>query len=186
MNINQIPSAIFLCAAIPFSAPAHAETCNDINRIDQIVGEYEISNGPGRLINVPQIGIVPAAATATLTATMTKHGDALGLDSQVFGSLVVDFKVASDADEIWEFGDSDTFLSISSEDIALALECDPSNRLMRLIGTGTTELPNVGIRPVSMQLIVFPRGYIIGRMDVVMNPPNITLQTKIFMARAGD
>lgn len=160
-----------------------AQDCTPVTSIDQLVGDYEITNGPGQLINVPQIGTLPAAAEATLTAKLTKHGDALGLDSEVFGSLVIDFSVVTAENEKWSFDYNETFQSASSEDIALVLDCGDHSELLRILGTGTTSLPNVGIKPVTMYLTVFSSEFIIGRMDIPMDPTGSILQTKIRMEK---
>lgn len=163
------------------AAPVFAQNC--ISSLDQLEGEYEITNGPGQLINVPNIGILPALGVGKLTARFTKYGDAIGLDSEVFGSMVVDFVEVTDPSEMWNFRESDVFTSASSEDIADVTNCGSSNQLIRLLGTGVTELPDVGTRQVTMRLTVFNNNFILGRMDVVMVPPNITLQTRISMSR---
>jgi len=163
------------------SAPAFAEDC--VSSLDQLEGEYTITNGPGQLINVPNVGTVPAAAEATLTARFTKYGDSIELDSEVFGSMVIDFVQVTDPSEMWNFGESDVFQTSDSDNAVEGANCGSANQLIHLLGTGTTELPNVGIRSISMRLTVFSENVIIGRMDVVMMPPNVTLQTKIFLTK---
>jgi len=163
------------------AAPVFAQNC--ISSLVQLEGEYEITNGPGQLINVPNIGTLPAAAQATLTARFTIYGNAIGLDSEVFGSMVVDFVEVTDPNEMWNFNQSDVFSMLSSKDAEDLAGCGSANQPMRLLGTGTTTLPDVGTRSITMRLTVFSEQLIIGRMDVVMVPPNITLQTRILMSR---
>ncbi len=173
----------YLAAAIILlsSAPAFAENC--VSSLDQLEGEYTITNGPGQLINMPNVGTVPAAAEATLTARFTKYGDSIGLDSEVFGNMVVDFVQVTDPSEMWNFGESDVFQSSSSDVAVSGANCGSANQLIHLLGTGTTELPDVGTRQITMRLTVFSENVIIGRMDIVMMPPDITLQTRIHISK---
>ena len=163
------------------AAPVFAENC--ITSLDQLEGEYTITNGPGQLINVPNVGTVPAAAEATLTARFTKYGDSIGLDSEVFGAMVVDFVEVTDPSEMWNFNESDVFQTSASEVVTVGANCGSATQLIHLLGTGTTELPNVGTRQISMRLTVFDENTIVGRMDIVMVPPNVTLQTRIFISK---
>jgi len=176
---QKIFTALLLVfAAAPLAA--QDESCDGFSAMDQLVGDYEITNGPGQLINVPNVGTIPGPATATLTAKLFLMDGNLVLDSKVFGDLDVGFKVVTDPNEKWGFSDNDTFQSISSNDFASAHGCASTANFTRLLGTGTTQLPNVGSKPATMRLIVFPSKFIVGRMDVEMQAP-ITLQTRILM-----
>ncbi|MEE9452803.1 MAG: hypothetical protein V3V13_00280 [Paracoccaceae bacterium] len=57
--------------------------------------------------------------------------------------MVIDFKVITDPEEKWDFGTSDIFESASGKDIAEVTDCGNPDHLLRLLGTGITELPNV-------------------------------------------
>ena len=137
------------------------------------------------------MGIVPAPARASSIAILTKYGSGLGLDSNVFGDLAIDFGLVDNPDQMWEFSDNEVFGSISSDDMAMLQsdenappECLNIEGSMRLLGTGTTVL-DVGERKVTLRLIVFPDGSLIGRMDVIMTEPNTTLQTRIVMLKTN-
>ena len=170
---------------------AQDSSCDRINSIDQLVGGYNITNGPGQLINVPSLGVIPAPARASSTATLTKYGSDLGLDSNVFGDMTIDFVLVDDPDQMWEFSDNEVFGGISSDDLAIVLsnentppECLTVEGAVRMLGTGTTVL-DIGERKVTLRLTVFPDGSLVGRMDVTMTEPNITLQTRIVMLKTS-
>jgi len=174
--------------AMPALAQAQKITCNSNVTLDMLEGNYEFTNGPavieimGRVIPAPN-------AVASGPAAVVRNGNGVVLDTPVWANMSIELAVVSDgADEFdftkWNVVEGDSIDPINGKDLGLALGCKGEVKTIRLHGTATVDMPDIGLQDMEMWLIAFPDRVITGRMDWATSAGGM-VHTQIHMTRTG-
>ncbi len=135
------------------------DICSADVSLDDLVGNYTISLGPGSLTVVMRNGgeRIHAVPLKTGTATIALYDDVPILYSDDLaegGEVEIVLRLAGDGDKMTAFLEDPAFPTMSAEDTAVVLDCESALSLPQFIGTGTVTGGGAVI-PNSVQLMVY-------------------------------
>jgi hypothetical protein len=135
------------------------DACSAEVSIDDLVGNYTISLGPGSLTVVSRKGgeRIHEVPLKTGTATIALHDNVPFLytdDLAEGGVMDIALRLAGNSDKTTTFLEDPAFPAMSAEDTAIVLNCESALSLPQLIGTGTVT-GNGAVVPNSVQLMVY-------------------------------
>lgn len=157
-ELRNIAAIAFLSLATATASFAGGTCFSDVS-IDDLVGNYTISLGPGSLTVVTSKGDkrTHEVPLTTGTATIALYDDApfLYTDDLAKGAVMeIALRLAENSDKTTAFLEDPAFPTMSAEDTAIVLDCESALNLPQLIGTGTVT-GNGTVVPNSVQLMVY-------------------------------
>jgi hypothetical protein len=154
-NLARI-AFLWLCTATTSFA---GDTCSEEVSINDLVGNYTISIGPGSLTVVTRNGgeRTHEVPLKTGTATIALYDGVPFLysdDIAEAGVIEIALRLAENSVKTIAFLEDPAFPTMSAEDTAIVLECESALDLSQLVGIGTVT-GNGAVVPNSVQLMVY-------------------------------